>query len=120
VGTGFPLANKREKRLRGDHAQTKSETRDNDSKKSHPAQCEFSVFHVDPSGDMMIVPESPTAMNMPFHQMISIRRLLVLEGRTVQVAPLVDWMTSPVLITPTKRLPDHAMALISLAVGDGR
>jgi len=37
VGAGFPLANKRGTRLRGDHAQTKSEKRDDDCKKSHPA-----------------------------------------------------------------------------------
>jgi hypothetical protein len=37
VDTGFPLANNAKARLRGDHAQTESEKRDDDSKKSHPA-----------------------------------------------------------------------------------
>jgi hypothetical protein len=35
--TGFPLANKRGPRLRGDHVQIKEIERDDDSKNRHPA-----------------------------------------------------------------------------------
>jgi len=40
VGTGFPLANKRGTRLRGDHAQINEIESDDDSKKRHHSLCE--------------------------------------------------------------------------------
>src|SRR5262249_37580453 len=65
-----------------------------------------------PSGDVTIVPRSPTATNkLPVH-VTSSRRWEATPAWSVQLTPLVDVTASPALVTATKRLPDQASPVI--------
>jgi hypothetical protein len=68
---------------------------------------EVLAVHVVPSGEVTIVPASPTATNWVPDQITPFSELVVAEVRVVQVIPSGEVRTIPLLPTVTNSAPDQ-------------